>query len=69
MVEVINNYTTIRISRELKSKLDSISSKNESYDDVLEKVINSSLAIKSVEKDIISELKKKKYVDFDDIEW
>jgi hypothetical protein len=69
MNTTLNDFTTIRISRSLKAKLDSITSKNESYDQILKKVIGSSLAIRAVEANFISELKKKKYVDFDDIEW
>jgi len=68
-MEVINNFTTIRITKTLKNKLDSISSKNESYSDILDKIVNESLAVKTIEKSFIEGLQKRKYVDFDDIEW
>jgi len=69
MTQAINNFTTIRITRDLKNKLDSISSKNESYSDILDKIVSESLAVRTIENSIVSELKNKKYVDFDDIEW
>ena len=69
MSQALNNYTTIRISRELKSKLDKMSSKNETYSEVLDKIVSGSFAYRQVEESIIDELKTKKYVSLDDIKW
>ena len=69
MTEIMNSFTTIRITRDLKDKLDKISSKNESYCDILDKIVSKDLAVRGIEDSIVSELKNKRYVDFDDIEW
>lgn len=62
-------YTTIRITRTLKDKLNNIATKNETYSDVLEKVIEESLTIKAVERKILNAVRTKQYEDLDDIEW
>ena len=69
MTEAIRRYTTIRISKDLKKKLDSVTSKNESYDEVLEKLIEESHSIKTVERSFLREMERKRYVKFEDIQW
>jgi hypothetical protein len=66
---IANDFTTIRVSKLLKEKLDTLCGKNETYNDLLEKFIDSSYDLRLMEKEILDELKKKKYVEFDDIEW
>lgn len=69
MSQALNDYTTIRISRELKSKIDKMTLKSETYSEVLDKIISGSFAYRQVEESIVDELKTKKYVDLDDIKW
>lgn len=64
-----NTFTTIRISKTLKNRLNKISSKGETYNDILEKLLNESQTAQIVENTIIDELKKKKYIEFGDIKW
>jgi predicted transcriptional regulator len=69
MVADVKDYTTIRISRDLKDKLDNITLKSETYDEVLGKLIGQSHTTRFIEKSIIEELDKKKFVKLEDIEW
>lgn len=67
--KISNPFTTIRITRSLKNKLDKISSKNDSYATILEKIIDNSYFTKNIESSIVKELQKNRYVDFEDINW
>ena len=69
MTEIELEYTTIRVTKALKSQIDRIASKKESYSDVLTRIVGESFAFRQIEESILDEVKKRKYVNLDDIDW